>query len=304
MKKLLCNILILLILFNFIIPNLAYAEPGALGSGTLEYSIFKDKTTGDVLLRDSSGRLIDEDGNVIPLDAQGNPTKEPVTDKEKVVSPTGVQGMMHEGQVESPAGQTTTLSSNNFGNAVIASIAAIITIIIDFIPFTINILMTLASSDNDFTTVGNNVGSEGDEFFFTIDRVVFNRLPLFNINFFNTGSSYSIGIEGTSSYDEFNTANASNRIKESVQMWFAICRLIALAVGLLVLIYIGIRMAISTIASEEAKYKKMLISWVESVVILFFLPYIMMAMIAIGEMLLNMCVHMRSMLIDARRKKF
>lgn len=40
------------------------------------------------------------------------------------------------------------------------------------------------------------------------------------------------------------------------------------------LIYVGIRMALSTVASEEAKYKKMLKDWVVSFVLVFLLQYI------------------------------
>lgn len=42
-------------------------------------------------------------------------------------------------------------------------------------------------------------------------------------------------------------------------------------------------MAISTVATDQAKYKKMLISWVESFVIMFLMLYIMNFIIIIGE---------------------
>ena len=40
-------------------------------------------------------------------------------------------------------------------------------------------------------------------------------------------------------------------------------------------LYVGIRMAISSVAEEKAKYKKMLVDWVVSLGLLFVLHYIM-----------------------------
>ena len=42
-----------------------------------------------------------------------------------------------------------------------------------------------------------------------------------------------------------------------------------------VLLYIGIRMMLSTVASDKAKYKQMLIDWLVGMCLLFFMHYIM-----------------------------
>lgn len=119
---------------------------------------------------------------------------------------------------------------------------------------------------------------DADEmFWFSIDKAVFNRVALFNINFFNTDSTYKVG-------DKEITADSNNiKIKESITKSYYICRILSLAISVVILIYIGIRMAISTVASDQAKYKKMLMSWVESIVILFAMPYIMSVFFALGE---------------------
>ena len=58
-------------------------------------------------------------------------------------------------------------------------------------------------------------------------------------------------------------------------------------ISVLVLIYVGIRMAISTVASEQAKYKKMLISWVTSFILLFVMQYIFIFLLGLQESLLE-----------------
>ncbi len=62
--------------------------------------------------------------------------------------------------------------------------------------------------------------------------------------------------------------------RTAIAKWYYILRLISVAILLVILIYVGIRMALSTIASEQAKYKQMLVDWVTSLALLFLLHYI------------------------------
>ena len=137
-------------------------------------------------------------------------------------------------------------------------------------------------------------GTENGElnYWFTIDRCVFNRVPLFNINYFDIEEgTYQVG-------DTEIEKNASNiEIKKGITGVYYICRIIALAIGLLVLIYIGIRMAISTVASEQAKYKKMLVSWIESIVIMFLMVYIISAITIFGERITGIFYDLRCQLL-------
>ena len=120
---------------------------------------------------------------------------------------------------------------------------------------------------------------------FTIERTVFNEIALFNIDVFNTDATYTIGLDLNSK--TIAQHPTSIKFKNSTARWFYICRLIAIMINLFTLVYVGIRMALSTIASEEAKYKKMLMGWLESMVVLFILPYIMIVLIAIGDVISN-----------------
>lgn len=129
------------------------------------------------------------------------------------------------------------------------------------------------------------------DFWLTIDRIVFNRIALFNINYFDVEPTYKVGSAEI-------TANTSNlAIKKGITSIYYICRLLAISILLLVLIYIGIRMALSTVASEQAKYKKMLVSWIESLIYVFVMVYIMVIIIEFGELLTGIFYDMRNQLI-------
>lgn len=96
----------------------------------------------------------------------------------------------------------------------------------------------------------------------TIDDILFNKLPITGINFFDFSSS-----------DE-----TANKIRENVAVWYYSVRNIAAVALIAVAVYVGIRMAIATVAAERAKYSQMLVDWLTSLALLFVL-HLAMALI-------------------------
>lgn len=97
-----------------------------------------------------------------------------------------------------------------------------------------------------------------DSMFLTPFDIIFNKVALVDVNIFNIPS----------------TAGAIKSIREAVASWYYVMRNIAAAILLCILIYVGIRMAISTIASDRAAYKKMLTDWAVSLALIFLIQYI------------------------------
>lgn len=199
-------------------------------------------------------------------------------------SNTVVADIVEEGAVErkQDAGTKTTLSLGSFGLSAVGMVTGILARLINVfvvqIDFILGVLTVTETTD-------------GNEFWFSIDRAVFNRVALFNINYFDTADTYNVG-------ETTITANSSNiAIKKGITDVYYMCRILALVLVLLVLIYIGIRMAISTVASEEARYKKMFISWIESVVIIFLMLYIISMFFTLGETLTGVFYNLRNDLI-------
>lgn len=69
--------------------------------------------------------------------------------------------------------------------------------------------------------------------------------------------------------------NMAEQLRDTISSWYVSLRNIALVMMMIVLLYIGIRMLISTLASDKAKYRQMLYDWLVGLVILFFMHYIM-----------------------------
>lgn len=177
----------------------------------------------------------------------------------------------------------TTLSFANFGSSIVGFVLGILSRLFNAV---IALELDIIFGQLTYTVENGEL-----QYFVTIDRLVFNRIPLLNANYFNTNDTYKIG-------DLELPINENNKlIKESIARVYTICRILALIIGLVVLVYIGIRMAISTVASEQAKYKKMLIGWFESIVIIFAMPYIMAALFTIEEVLIGVFYELRNSLM-------
>lgn len=76
-------------------------------------------------------------------------------------------------------------------------------------------------------------------------------------------------------------------LQDTVATWYKALRAIALVGLLSVLVYIGIRILISSTGQEKAKYKKMIGDWVAAICILFILQYIMLFITEITERVSN-----------------
>lgn len=103
-----------------------------------------------------------------------------------------------------------------------------------------------------------------------LDKILFNEIPILSINFFQKASSGS-GVE------------IINNIRDQVSIWYVAIRNLSAAILAVMVLYVGIRMAISSVAEEKAKYKRMLADWVVSLVLLFVLHYIMILIININD---------------------
>lgn len=114
--------------------------------------------------------------------------------------------------------------------------------------------------------------STAETIFISSEDILFNRIPLTDINFFDFSSDNG----------------AISSIRKNVAIWYSALRNLAIAILLVVLVYIGIRMTISTVAEQEARYKQMLTDWAVSFALVFLLHYIILAGIYISDSLVEL----------------
>ena len=272
MKKTLCSLLIVAILMNFILSSVCYADGQSDGTSDMPKTPF--------------------------LQQEGK--------EETKASPSegAAPNIMEEGQTSQKNGEdaNVTTDSDMAGVSMIGVILGYLALIIDIIPLQLHVILSQMTITTTSKVDSQDAAKKDADFWVTIDRIVFNKVALFNVNYFNNDATYKVG-SGTHEI-EITKAKASDNLRESIAKMFYVCRIIAMIISLLVLIYIGIRMAISTIASEQAKYKKMLFSWVESIVLMFSLLYVMTIAFYFSEALTSVFYNIKCELEGAGGESF
>lgn len=128
-----------------------------------------------------------------------------------------------------------------------------------------------------------------------IEDIIYNRVPLLDVNFLD------VKLDRYKKIEEAKKAQASDgdkvqvisddsivyALRSNIAKWYIVIRQICIIVLLLLLIYLGIRLAISTVASDKAKYKGMLVAWLTCFIVVFCIHYFMMIVIEINEELVD-----------------
>ena len=102
----------------------------------------------------------------------------------------------------------------------------------------------------------------------TPQEIFSNKIPLLDADFFNPTDSMELD-DGTT------MESTAYQLKDTVSNWYLILRDIALVALLSILVYVGIRIIISTTSSDKAKYKQLLVDWLVAMCLLFIMHYIM-----------------------------
>lgn len=136
----------------------------------------------------------------------------------------------------------------------------------------ISFIINMITSNMALST-GVNYGSTSVLSVITPFDIFFNRYQLLDVNVFD--------IEGA------KDGTVTEIMRTTVSGWYYAMRAIAAAILMLILLYVGIRMAISSVAEEKARYKKMLFDWICSLALIFILQYIAVFVIYTNNAIVN-----------------
>ncbi len=189
-----------------------------------------------------------------------------VGSKDEVSGLEMINKLINEGTVSIPGENKTSEDKKigeqpNFGGWVAGSLVIIFFPIV----YVVRLLETLVAPSTDIVE-GYHIG------WFTIQGLLTNKIELVNADTFNTKTG--------------NDTN--NEIKELVKKWYYAIWILATIISLLMLVYIGIRMAMSTVAGDKATYKMKLIAWFESIILLFVMHFIIRAIFWASDILVQM----------------
>lgn len=123
--------------------------------------------------------------------------------------------------------------------------------------------------------------------YLTPESIFRNQIASLNPNFINAinmdgtlekalGGDDDVVMDGNPSTSHADNVEKNlNVLRSTIAKWYVAIRNFSLVGLLSVLVYIGIRVVISSTASDKAKYKQMISSWVGAICLIFLLHYIM-----------------------------
>ena len=112
------------------------------------------------------------------------------------------------------------------------------------------------------------------------ENIFANNIAMLDVNFLNPNSYTSAVSEGENEDEAENMSeSAAGKLQETISSWYKSFRNIAIVGLLSVLVYLGIRILISTTASDKAKYKESLKDWTIALVLVFVIHFIMSAIL-------------------------
>ena len=108
-----------------------------------------------------------------------------------------------------------------------------------------------------------------------------NEIPLLDVNFFNPDSNTVVNQNPDGSTAE--QTSAALTLQPVISQWYNALRNLAIVALLSILVYMGIRIIISSSAEDKAKYKQRMLDWLIGLCLLFFMHYIMAFAITVTE---------------------
>lgn len=108
------------------------------------------------------------------------------------------------------------------------------------------------------------------------EKIFSNGVPALDANFINPKDFGS---------QEKNDKSIAYQLRKVISSWYQGLRNLVIVCLLSVLLYIAIRMIISSTASDKAKYKQMIKDWLIALCLLFFLHYIMLFTMTLVEII-------------------
>lgn len=126
--------------------------------------------------------------------------------------------------------------------------------------------------------VGHEINDTNKSKIYTIEDIVFNRVPILDVNFFSDKAGGESISEGSIIY----------KIRNVVATWYVSFRNLVIVALAIILVYIGIRLAMSTIAERKANYKRLIIGWLKALIIVMIVHYLMYIVLTLNSDLVQL----------------
>lgn len=117
------------------------------------------------------------------------------------------------------------------------------------------------------------------------ETIIKGKFALMDANIFKKISTNGEYYDISGSKDNSEIVKGKNSLRETISGWYYALRNLAIVALLSVLVYVGIRMTISTISQDKAKYKTMLKDWFVAICLIFTMHYMMVGILNISSII-------------------
>ena len=254
-KKLILSFLIAILMFNALLPSSIYADTANNTTNTTANSNGSKSSAMDSYMNSSARKQVKREN----AEETGN------ADKSVSLEDDGTIKLIGKDAQKEPGNQASVMTKT------------LITIGC-FPMYALQLIMAFATKGENESIYGGSIMDSNNWDaskikWFTIQNVVLNKISILDINFFNIKN---------------NDSGLEKNLKQSVATWYQTTFLIAQIASIAILIYIGIRMAISSTSEEKVNYKKMFKNWIVGYAMLFLLHYGMILIINANEFLISL----------------
>lgn len=112
---------------------------------------------------------------------------------------------------------------------------------------------------------------------YSVDKIFAGQIPALDINFISPKT-----YDGNTNKQQ---KSISYQISDTIAKWYVSLRNLAVIVLLSILVYMGIRIVISSSADDRAKYKQRIFDWLIAMCLIFFMHYIMLFTVTLVDVL-------------------
>ena len=119
-------------------------------------------------------------------------------------------------------------------------------------------------------------------FLYSPEAIFSNNIAALDVNFLNPNKYTAVSSE-QSAKDAAKSGAGEDGLRQTISNWYISFRNIAIVGLLSVLIYLGIRIVITSTAVDKAKYKEMIQNWVVALCLVFFMHFIMSGLLMITD---------------------
>ena len=130
-------------------------------------------------------------------------------------------------------------------------------------------------------------------FMYSPESIFSNNIAALDVNFLHPNSYNAVISNGKKedtdkAEDAAKSGAGENGLQKIISNWYISFRNIAIVGLLSVLVYLGIRIVLSSTAGDKAKYKENLQNWVVALCLVFFMHYIMSGLLMITDQVNNL----------------